>query len=80
MSGCITHFPEHRFAEIQRKLNDKAAEYSEKGWKLASWDEAKLDAIDDYAEGKITESQADAKIRDAEWRRMEYNRKRGRRW
>lgn len=55
MKGCFKLFPKSKFAELHEKLLAKQADYQKKGWKLASWDQEVVGAIEAHGRGEISE-------------------------
>lgn len=78
MAGCVKLYPMHRFAKLGMQIMDRQREYATKGWLLASWDCEILDAIHDYAIGKIPEAAADELIFKAQTRRDNWRAKKKR--
>lgn len=81
MSGCIKLFPISKLAEEHKRIIERKAERDRKGQTLASWDTAKLAAIDAVMAGTMSEDQALTVVRDQNYRRSEWmdRNKRGRR-
>jgi hypothetical protein len=84
MRGCFKHFPKHRFAERCAKILAKEKDNrtaSRQSWgeprKLASWDQETLDAIRNFAAGRIQEWEADDIIRRADGRKRAWMKSRG---
>jgi len=77
MKGCISKFKMHPFASMAANILQKEVEAKAKGRKLASWDVDIITAIDQYADGKITEDAAIAIIGSAEGRKRSYMRSKG---
>lgn len=48
MAGCIKLFPVSKIADEHKKIIERARERALKGYKLASWDVAKLTAIEAF--------------------------------
>lgn len=78
MSGCIKLFPVSPLAEEHKKIIERKADRDKKGQTLASWDIAKLDAIDKVAAGEMHEGAAMLIVRSENARRsawMDRNKK-----
>lgn len=54
MKGCFSKFPKHKFAAIHANILDKKRTKKY----LASWDTQKLEAIEKFIAGELTEKQA----------------------
>jgi hypothetical protein len=81
MAGCFAKFPKHPLAEKVMYLLTKRDDYTKKGWSLPTWDQAVLDAANDFADGLIDEGEAMARYRTADAQRISYqSRKYGRRY
>lgn len=76
MAGCIRLFPVSQIAKAHQAIIDKAAKYEKKGWSLPSWDQSKLEAIEAYAAGEITEGDALRTIEDADRKARAYRQRR----
>jgi hypothetical protein len=76
MRGCFSKFPRHKFAVESARILDKEADYKKKGWNLPTWDSEIKAAIFDFADGKISEAEAERVIRAAQARRDAYRRRR----
>jgi len=74
MSGCVKHFPWHRFAHEHKRILDKSRTKK----KLTSWDDEMVKAIEAFADGSIDERTADSRIRLAKKRRESWMKRR--RW
>ncbi len=72
MRGCLEKFPQHSLARKHRALIEKAAEYTEKGWVLATWDNEMIAAIEAFAAGELSERDAKRTVESAERRRGQY--------
>jgi len=77
MRGCFGMWPKHQFAELAARLKDKEREYAERSkkgreWKLCSWDREMLDAIEAFAHGTLSESEAAQRIHDAKVKAKAY--------
>lgn len=80
MKGCFKKFPQHRFAKKMLYLLDKEKSYKAKGWSLPTWDAECMEAIKEFANKTISESEAQDRINHAESAASAYrNRKFGRR-
>lgn len=77
MKGCLSKFKMHPFAKAAQRILEKEQENRKKGWKLASWDVATMDAVHAFAQGEITEDEASARIRQATAEKTTWMRKRG---
>lgn len=62
MAGCIQFFPVSPIATEQAKIMERKADREAKGQKLASWDQAKLDAMSLYYAGQLGEGEVLATI------------------
>lgn len=69
MSGCIKLFPISPLAKEHIAITERQTERAAKGQKLASWDIAKLDAIDQVLAGALTVEQALVVVRDQNYKR-----------
>lgn len=78
MAGCIKLFPRSPLADEHMKLVERFKERQAEGKSLASWDEAKLDAIEDAIDGKITEAEALYVVKVQNSRRSQWMNSRGR--
>jgi hypothetical protein len=58
MAGCIRLFPVSAVADEHRKIMERQADREKKGRNLASWDVAKLAAIEAFHAGETTEGDA----------------------
>lgn len=67
MSGCFKLFPAHRFCLRVDEIKRREIEAERQGRRLASWDQAILDAIRAFASGERSEAEVDRviKIEDA---------------
>jgi len=79
MRGCIQKFPRHAFADESQRILDKEADYKTRGWSLPSWDIAIQSAINEFAEGQISEQDAQTRIRSAQESRRGWKDRRNRR-
>src|ERR1041384_229731 len=52
MAGCIRLFPVSKIAKEHHAIMERRADRESKGWKLASWDTAKLEAIEAFYRGE----------------------------
>lgn len=68
MAGCIKLFPVSKVADVDRKLDEKAADYAKKGWKLPSWDQRKRAAVDAFFAGETT---LEAALDQCKWADMD---------
>lgn len=76
MAGCIKLFPISQIAKEHQKISEKQRTLKS-GRKLAGWDTKKLDAIERYYEGKLTEGQCLAWIEDENRKRDAWMTKKG---
>lgn len=72
MAGCIQKFPVSKLAEEHRKIIDRSKDRAKKGQKLASWDIAKLGAIEAVADGTMTVDQALAVVASENYKRSRW--------
>lgn len=77
MKGCLSKFPMHPFAKIHARILEKQKENAKKGWKLASWDERTLEAIEKFAHNEIAEYEAQRIINSANEAKRAYMKRRG---
>src|SRR5215470_7903700 len=75
MAGCVQLFPISRIAKTHGQLLTKQREYGQKGWKLPSWDQDKLEAIQALQLGLATRDEVELRIANAEFRAAEFRRK-----
>lgn len=76
MRGCISKYPRHPFAEESRRILDKEQDYKLKGWQLPSWDREIKEAIFAFAEGDISEQEAEGRVRRAQEARRRHRARR----
>lgn len=57
MSGCIKLFPRSETFTITEALQERVRKYRAEGWKLTSWDQKMLDALDAFRAGDIDHEQ-----------------------
>lgn len=79
MAGCIKLFPRSALVDEHQRLLERAADRKAKGWQLASWDQAKLEAIEQVANGKVGEAEAVLVVKAENAKRDTWLAKRGRR-
>lgn len=72
MAGCITKFPVSKVAEEHKKIMERDEDRAKKGQKLASWDVAKLAAIESYYAGETPIELALATIQSENARRTRW--------
>lgn len=79
MSGCIKLFPISRIAEEHKKISEKQRQNknSRRPKSLNNWDTKKLNAIERYYDGKLTEGQCLAWIDDENRSRDAWMRSKG---
>lgn len=70
--GCIQLFPRSPIADVHVKASKTADEKRRKGWKLASWDQARLDACEAFYAGQITEAEALDRCKRADYDARQY--------
>lgn len=70
MAGCIKLFPISKLAAEQQKILARQKDREAKGWKLASWDVKKLEAIEAVIAGSMTEAAALEVVRAENFRRQ----------
>lgn len=58
MAGCIQKFPVSKLAEEHKRIIERSKDRAKNGQKLASWDIAKLAAIEAVRDGELTADQA----------------------
>lgn len=69
MAGCIQLFPVSFIAKEHRNIMERQAEREKKEQKLASWDIAKLDAIEKFYKQEISEGDCLRVIESENYRR-----------
>lgn len=77
MSGCVQLFPKSKYAARMEKLLAKEKDNTKTGRTLAGWDVEVQDAIRAFMDGDITESQADARIRNADAKKTAWMKTKG---
>lgn len=78
MRGCVKLWGTSKIAEEERKIRERQADREKTGGKLASWDVTKLDKIEAFYAGKLTEGQCLAWIDDENRKRDQWMKNRGR--
>lgn len=76
MAGCIQLFPVSEIAREHKKITEKIRKLKP-GRNPARWDSKKLDAIERYYQGKLTEGQCLAWIEDENRKRDDWMRSKG---
>jgi hypothetical protein len=76
MKGCIQLFPRHPFALKVQGVLKKQLDYSKKQWKLASWDQAIIDATHELEIKKINIGEWESRVRTAFAQRDAYLKRR----
>ncbi len=82
MAGCIQLFPVSAIAKEHRLIMDRQKEREKKDQKLASWDVNKMEAIQMFYDGKLTEGECLREIENQNYRRTAWIQRsgKGRRW
>lgn len=79
MSGCVQLFPVSPVAHEDLKLRKKETDHAKKGWKMASWDIDRREAIDAFYAGALDEQSAMSRLRAAAGRAKTWRMMKGRR-
>jgi hypothetical protein len=79
MAGCIKLFPRSALVDEHQRLLDRLDERQAKGQTLASWDQAKLAAIEAVVAGRMTEAEALLVVKVENAKRTAWMDRRGRR-
>jgi hypothetical protein len=81
MRGCFGKYPKHRFLEESQRIAEKEQDIkndARRGIKrqLASWDVEIVEAIDAFLAGRLSEQDAENRIREAKRRKADWCRRR----